>query len=737
MCYEHKVYKFESYTCFCCKVTTYYSTLFNIAGNNTTFAPFTIFNLHLIYYINKIMTLLQIFLNSIFLFFFFFLYNFSVKSIILCKYFYFEKILPKEFIQNISTKMKLKNIFSYLFSFNFFKIYTLTFLSVFIANLIFYHHYNDFIYPDNYLALFFWVFYITICSNISSCYVYKKYFFSRINMCFIFYNFIILFSAKLSVLYIMPIILSCLFDCNNLICKDLTSKDLTCKAIQKYIDVNKNIMYFLKKVPIVNKLLFNSKSINNNDSLIMLNSKFKNNNYIGYCNKYNYRYNNNYFLVKISPFFTFYNNNNPIRISSLSSIDRLESRIMITYSERLPFISIDKLSQYHSNLLETNFYFIRNIGFIENNRFFYSSASNNTQYQHSINNLLITWPTSRLLDSPSFYPSLLPKINIVDDYSTKTVDSINIYAGQYKDSFINSKSFFIDSIFYDNNKIGNLDYLNPIVYMMSSSDQDNEGDIMSGSNKDDDGNIMTIKEMLELEGNSYMWQEDIFNFMINQESTPQNQVINNDNKNILSDSFYNTDTIDFANIASSTSNQKTVNKTSNLYKDLFIYEKDLIEVGKCIDLITKKGPTFEERRIYTSIKDEYEAFFDEDSGNDHLNGFCQVNDYIVNEINAIIDKINSDKYKYSYFDYDDPMWKKLGFSSITHYHANKTRLFNNLCDRHHQKNTSHLIDSVEFLEGIEKNLVIKRVKDLHWKIKRKLQDRKAIVQKFTEKKDQI
>ena len=205
------------------------------------------------------------FLSLMLTFIFIALYDFLLKKIILFRF--IKNRLPIEFISGLSNKMKIIDRFRYVLSLYFLKIFLLTSFFVLLPYLFYYILYYSFFSPYNLFILVIYILYISICINLAHCFFNSKSFFSKYNVCNIGYSFILLLFTKTTVMFLVPILLPFLVINSN------------CTGVKKHIVyLEKNTLKFLKKLPIVHKLVY--IKINNNNSF--LNSslvKFKHHNH--------------------------------------------------------------------------------------------------------------------------------------------------------------------------------------------------------------------------------------------------------------------------------------------------------------------------------------------------------------------------------------------------------------------------------------------------------------------------
>lgn len=198
---------------------------------------------------NIILIFVWICFSTLYTFFFLF-YTFYFNKILRNKY--IGKFLPTKFASELAIKIKLRDRIKYFFTPKNLIYFFLCLSWTWIPNGIKYILTGSIFNPATLTELIFLSLYISIGFRIISCFFKKINFFSRYNICFIVYTFLIIFCTKWSMLYLTLLIPPILGDFNN------------GNIVNKFLDYLKQFTKLLEKVSIVNKLKF-SNILDSND----------------------------------------------------------------------------------------------------------------------------------------------------------------------------------------------------------------------------------------------------------------------------------------------------------------------------------------------------------------------------------------------------------------------------------------------------------------------------------------
>ena len=517
------------------------------------------------------------YINTVLLFILIYLYAFILKKILLINS--IKKTLPQEFISRLSNKTKIKDRFMYLFSLKFLKIFLLTSFFVLLPNLLYYICYDSFLSPDKSIELFIYVLYISICYNISNYYINGKNFFSKCNICNIGHSFILLLLAKITAIYLMPLLLPYLMIINEYTC------------VNKHIhSVEKNTLKFLKRLPIVNKLVF----IKIHNNYVFFNSsiaKFRYNNTAIPLNNSNVKH-----ITKINFLALTICNNKPnsVIISAIQCANKRSSCLMFTYNDRSNFIAIDRLSVVNIPNIDTQILHVDKVGFLPKSGYF-NKSNNNLVIKPKYFDISALYNSNGLLKDTTCYKAFPDCLLIEKKFSEFTVNNKQKISLPFDifDLGANVNNYNLD--IKTNNFINNIspDLLNPFVFMMNLPNQNPEGDKFNNSNNKGKGKA-TEEDMRAWDN-----EEDI--------------------------------DIDY----------------ELLMDDLSIYEEDLKDISSSIDFLNSSGVSVNKGYFYAKdsalyrIITEYGSYFDEDSGNKHnpYGGLDELTDYIGGELKATFSKL--------------------------------------------------------------------------------------------------
>lgn len=575
------------------------------------------------------------FLSLVLTFIFIVIYDFFLKKILLLEIFKYR--LPVEFVSGLSIKVKIRDRFLYIFSIKFFKIFLLTSFLLLVPYLLYYILFNCFLYTNNLFILVIYILYISICINLSNCFINSKNFFSMYNMCNIGYSFILLLCVKFTVIFIIPILLPYLVT------------NCSCTAINKHIAfIEKATLKFLKKLPIVHKLVF-IKSNNNsflNSSLV----KFKQ-------HKHNTTVQLNNSNVKYVPFSNhrvFTNiNSKPcsVIISAIQSAKVTSSCIMFTYNQRSNFIVINRLSVVNIPRLNTHIMRVDLLGFLPKSGYF---QINKPEVNLVIKSKPLEIPVysskNVLLKNTNSYVPLSDSEKGILEYTLDNKPNISLPSDL---SYLSAKpdKFNLDMKMNQYQDMNNIfpDLLNPVVYMFSFSNQDQSPDgneYNKGNNNKGKGRA-TDQEMEEWDKpdtGQELIEEDIdadaetsvadriqeqaaINLISQVEFEQQGNLwrfpyrYNTLNRHDESDS----QVVEDPSITAARSN--FINDKNDVTKALNFVIMHNVPAHENVANITNRPAALD--RILT----QYASYFDEDSGNqfDIVQGLNQINHYLREE----------------------------------------------------------------------------------------------------------
>lgn len=630
------------------------------------------------------------FVNTVLLFILISLYAFMLKKILLINS--IKKTLPQEFISRLSYKTKIKDRFIHLFSLTLLKIFLLTSFFVLLANLLYYIYYDSFLSPDKSIELFIYVLYISICYNISNCYINGKKFFSKCNICNIGHSFILLLLAKTTAMYLMPLLLPYLIILNEY------------THVNKHIDsVEKNTLKFLKRLPLVNKLVF--IKIHNNS--VFFNSpvaKFRYNNTAIPLNNSNIKY-----ITKINFLALTMCNNKPnsVIISAIQCANKRSSCLMFTYNDRSNFIAIDRLSVVNIPNIDTQILHVDKLGFLPKSGYF-NKSNNNLVIKPKALEISALSNSNGLLKDTTCYKAFSDCLLIEKKVSEFTVNNKQKISSPFDifDLGANVNNYNLD--IKTNNFINNIspDLLNPFVFMMNLPNQNPDGDEFNNSNNKGKGkatqedmrawdNEESAQELVQMEIDTDTSElerahdQAVLNLITPEELAQQSNII-------YPEKVIDTD-------------------YELLMNDLSIYEEDLADISSSIDLLNPSGGPINQGYFYRKdsalyrIITEYGSYFDEDSGNKYNvhQGLIELNDYLGNQRKAIYSKIleldaikkgqntvfNSEpvvtntsesELKNAYqTDKLDSVWPKLAYSSVENFKDAVNLRFKELCGQYY------------------------------------------------------
>ena len=686
------------------------------------------------------------FFSLVLTFLFIILYGFVLKKILLFKS--IKNILPVEFVSILSNKIKIKDRLLYIFSLSILKIFLLTSFFVILPNLLYYIYLDCFISPKNWVELVIYIFYISICFNLSNCYINNQKFFSKYNMCNFGYSFILLLLTKTTVIFLMPLLLPFI----------LINNEYT--GVNKHIACfEKNILNFFKRLPIVHKLVF--IKINNNSFLNSSLVKFRHNNTCLQLNSSNVKY---IPIINLSSLTMYSNRANSAIISAIQSTKIISSCLMFTYNDKSDFIVIDRLSVVNIPNINTQILRVDQLGLLPKSGYFnFNKLEINLAIKwkpleisvYSSNNVLLkNTNCCKPLSDCALVEKRLSEFT-VDNKQNISLPTDFSYPWANPDKYnLNIKT---------NDYMNNIcpDLLNPIVYMMSFPNQDpddnefNNGNNNKGKGKATDDEIRgwgeqdSAQELVPMEIDTTEQQtlqdQSVRNLVTPEESAQQSNIID----------FYNSEPDMWV---------------SELYQiDLSIIYQDLADIAKAMDFFTSTNRSVDVSNLFMKpaalyrIMIEYSIYFDEESENQHnaLEALTQVNDYLIHEREAVNRSINKLYRKAAVnkrqqaLTFTDPSlgrtwlyekknsaWQRLGFSSAAEYESVVDNKYNELCTQYYLDNRQGDIN-VELMRARARAWVVRdrelkvNAKDYRKKRNLQLQKSRAIDPTYNRDKQRI
>lgn len=571
--------------------------------------------------------------------------------------------LPVKFKISLCVNTSYREKLGIIFSKPFFYFYLYYSSTMFLAYIILWCL-NFTISFFSLLQFFALIFFTSLCINVCSCYVYKIKFLSIHNLCSFIYTFTLLFFSKAIVISTMPFIIQIPYflsnDCsifagNNSLIDKFKTGGLTL------------IKEFLRKIPVVNKIMHKKiHTYTNNPSLGILRSKYNAN-----------LYKSNFIPVK--PIYSFdwssiliyksrANYNSGI-LSAIKSLQVNKSCIMFTYNEKTDYIVIHKLSKINCENL--NMYLIRldEIGKLPKSGYFSKSSRSSIAIPPKI-----TYPNRVLLDyNKNDYlfnetDSIFYKLSVLDKnrselFNIKPNFDFDILQNSKKnlDNKIFNKEKNSLSAFFDLDNISP-DHRNIIVNMnpynqiypnqgeSSASATRNAGKTSDNEIYPNQSELSATRDTDKISGNQQveLWTK---------ESSLDNITSNTDLEQLLDSYFFP--------------------KGQEWNDFLFV---DLDTASRAVELLERADTIKPElvnlhRSCLEYIMEQYEYYFDEESGNsnDTLNGISEVMEYLLEEIKIVIDRITKgDVYfwdEYSEPEDENDIWKVLKFPSNKAYIA--------------------------------------------------------------------
>ena len=553
------------------------------------------------------------------------LYAFVLTKILLINS--IKKRLSEEFVLILSNvhKVKIKDRFYYIFSLKFLKIFLLTSFFVLLPNVLYYIYFDCFICVYKWVELFIYILYINICYNLSNCYINRIKFFSKYNMCNLAYSFILLLLVKISVIFLMPLLLPYM-----VINYEYTS-------VNKQIDsIKKNTLNFVKRLPIVHKLVL-IKIPNNYAFFNLPLVKFRYNNTCILLNNSNVEY--KYISkIKFTPLTMCNSKPNSTIISATQCTKTISSSLMFTYNDRSNHIAIDRLSVVNIPNINTQILRIDQLGFLPKSGFF-NKAEINVAIKWkpaeisvlSSNNVLLSCKNTTCC-KPLPYSALVEKG--VYKFTADNKQEISLPT-DFSYLSANTNKYNLD--IKTNNCMNNVspELLNPFVFMMNLPNQNPDGHEFNtdNSNKgkatEDEIKRWNEEDSARVSAQVVREQQTLQNIITPEELAQQSNIIDSSNTEIIDLEY-------------------------ELYKDdLFIIGQDITDIGKATDFVLSSGRSPDISNLIIKptalyrIMTEYESFFDQDSGNQRnvVEGLLQLSQYLSDERKAINKYINKHKEK--------------------------------------------------------------------------------------------
>lgn len=581
------------------------------------------------------------FLSLVLTFIFIVIYDFLLKKILLIKI--FKNRLPAGFISGLSKKVKIRDRFFYIFSLNFFKIFLLTSFFLLLPYILYYILFYSFLYTNNLFILVIYILYISICINLSNCFINSKNFFSMNNMCNIGYSFILLLWVKFTVISIIPILLPYLVTNSSFI------------AINKHIAfIEKATLNFLKKLPVVHKLVF--IKINNNSFLNSSLVKFKhhNHNTSVQLNSSNVKY------IPFSNHRVFTNiNSKPcsVIISAIQSAKVTSSCLMFTYNHKSNFIVINRISVVNIPRLNTQILRVDLLGFLPKSGYFHINKPEiNLVIKSKPLEIPVYSSKNVLLKNTNSYKPLSDWEKGIFEYTLDNKPNISLPSDlSYLSA--NPDKFNLDmkiNQYMDMNNISP-DLLNPIVYMFSFSNQDQnpEGNEYNKGNNNKGKGKATDQEMEEWDKQDTGQEFTEMDIDTDAETSLEDRIQEQAARNLASQAELNEQVnlwdsysyrFNTLNRQGETESEVVEDTAITAARSNFINDRD--DVRKAINFFIINNVSADENvtNITSSpsaldrIMTQYASYFDEDSGNQSniVQGLNQVNDYLREEEKAVV-----------------------------------------------------------------------------------------------------
>lgn len=293
-------------------------------------------------------------------------------------------------------------------------------------------------------------------------------------MCVLGYSFIILLCAKLSVLFTMPYVMYCLLNFyignNTSYCAGKSTPDQdTNTSLKNLTDFSKSILKHVKRLPIINKLLY--IKFNSNHCLNPSIGKFKSNNPDLYSNSARY-----ISMPKVKTVFyalpMFNTRPKSDIISAIISQEKPMSRFMFTYNSTVNYIHIEKVSIINCPYISTYILRVQEIGCLPKSGYF-NKSDNSVAIRAKPSEITLISPNNYLFNTinnskVSAGSSFLEKqvyVSAVNNKSeiSSSFDIAGILPGGTKFNLDVKRDDYMNNI--------NPELLNPFAFMMRLPNQ--------------------------------------------------------------------------------------------------------------------------------------------------------------------------------------------------------------------------------------------------------------------------